>query len=142
MFRTMNETKQIEIEGVQFTIQVIKRKIFRKLTSELAQAKLEVAGFDEALTKEKLDQIQKEKPQEFFRATSKLSEVYFDFVRYGTLGHKDFKASNGQEIPFVKDGEAVSEETLDHYDLNGFILKLGTEVMAFNTLSEAERKNS
>lgn len=142
MFRTMNETKLIEVEGVEFTLQVIPRRIFRRIISELAQAKLEVAGFDEALTKEKLDQLQKEKPQEFFRATSKLSDVYFDFVRHGVSSHKGFKTSGGEEIPFKKDGETVSEETLDHYDLNGLILKLGTEVMGFNTLSEAERKNS
>lgn len=142
MFRTMNETKQIEIEGVEFTVRVIPRRIFRRLISELAQAKLEVAGFDETLTKERLDQIQKEKPQEFFRATSKLSEVYFDFARYGISSHKGFKTTSGEEIPFKKDGDVISEETLDHYDLNGFILKLGTEAMNFNTLSEAERKNS
>lgn len=142
MFRTMNETKQIEIEGVQFTLQVIKRKIFRRLAGDLAQAKLEVAGFDEALTKERLDQIQKEKPQEFFRATAKLSDVYFDFVRYGVSAHQGFKTSQGEEIPFKKDEGVVSEDTLDHYDLNGFILKLGTEVIGFNTLCEAERKNS
>lgn len=142
MFRTMSETKEVEVNGAVFTIQMIKRKIFRRFASELAQAKLEVAGLDELLTKDALERIQKENPEKFFRVTARLNEVYLDFVRYGVTNHKGLKSGDVREIPFVKEGDLVSEETLDHYDLNGLILKLGTEVMSFNTLSEAERKNS
>lgn len=142
MFRTMSETKEVEIEGAVFTIQMIKRKIFRRLAGELAQAKLEIAGLDELLTKDALERVQKENPEKFFRVTSRLNEVYLDFVRYGVANHKGLKSGDIKEIPFLKEGELVSEETLDHYDLNGLILKLGTEVIGFNTVSEAERKNS
>ena len=142
MFRTMSETKQVQFEGAEFTVQMIKRKIFRRLSSELAQAKLEIAGLDELLTKDALERIQKESPEKFFRVTARLNEVYLDFVRYGIADHKGLQAKDGKEILFKKEGDLISEETLDHYDLNGLILKLGTEVITFNTLGEGERKNS
>jgi len=139
--RDMDETKIVQIEGIEFTLKVISRRMYRKLSFDLSRAKSLLLGDEKEINQENMDRIIKEDPDRFYDATQKLNDAYWELVRHGVSGHRGFKTGALKEIPFEKDGEFVSEKTIENYDLNYLLIRLASEIIHFNELTDEEKKS-
>lgn len=74
---------------------------------------------------------------------------YLEFVKFGLKGWKNFKDASGQDIQFKSEEVSLprlgkravaSDESLKCLDLK-WIIELGLEIIAHNSLSKADSKN-
>ena len=126
------ETKEVEIEGIKFTIgHIIDRKM-------LALGIMLSPVRDKLQTNEILDD----------KDILLLNDYKYAVVKYGIKGHKNFFIKE-REIVFKSEiieefsarRSIVSEETLEFYSANGLIDKLATEILNLNRVNGAEAKN-
>ncbi|OGW80011.1 MAG: hypothetical protein A3G33_08090 [Omnitrophica bacterium RIFCSPLOWO2_12_FULL_44_17] len=135
------DSKVVSIKGFEFTIGVINRQTFRKLSAALDKSKSALLGRAGEIKAEDIERIRIEEPDRFYDVMEQMTQAYKGFVRYGVTGHKGLLNKKGEEISFTKEGDIVSEKTLELYELNSLTIELGNAVIAFNTLSDEERKN-
>lgn len=160
--KLLTDKKIIKIEDAEFEIGVIDRATYQDVYFRFSSAaiilnpknsvKIEENASEEekALLLERakvefLDSVAREKaenPEKYRKATSQLNDAFKDFCRYGVKNHTNILTEADQPFEFKKDENGnVADEVLNVYDLNGVIGALGLEVMAFNRMTEKERKN-
>lgn len=133
--RDLSETQSIKINDAEFTIGVISRKAWRDI-----QKNLRISGqFSKKNEGKVFSEI--EQDPEFEKANEALTQAYRDMVQYGIKDHKGINNSKGQPIPCNLSGGFLSQETLDLYEVNGLLIKLGTEVLNFNVMTVDDQKN-
>ncbi len=141
--REFSDTEKIKVDGAEFTLKVIDPKSFRKLSAKLSMARTLLNGGKSGFSESDLEKAKLESEERYLEAEEKLQEAFREFVRHGVSAHSGIKRKNGEDVPFkVGDDGLISDETIALYDLQRWILRLGNEVITFNTLSEDERKNS
>jgi len=136
--RKLTETKQVKVKDIDFEIRFISRKIWRSIPSRLASC-FSVFGSGNDNLQEKMSGANKEDVKE---ASIELQDVYTELVKYGVLSHSGIVDEEDKEIPASKDDDGnLGSETIDLYDLNGLLVPLASEILAFNTLSDGDKKN-
>jgi len=127
------ETKEIEIEGVKFTLgHIIDRKMLA-LGLKLSPIRDKLANKEAVLADNDL---------------LLLNDYKYEIVKYGIKGHSGFCIKEKEILfkyttieEFGAKRNIVSEETLEYYSANEFIDKLATEILLLNRISTEERKN-
>lgn len=134
--RGLSETKVVTIGDAKFTIGIIPRKNWRNVTTKLsiaANLSEKFQGQDPKVVGSKEGAVE---------ASMSLQDAYADLIRYGLRYHDGLTYTEGTPVPFKITDGIVSEETLEFYDLNNLLITIGSEILAFNTMSGEERKNS
>lgn len=140
--RELSDTHVVLIDGAEFLLKVIEPKTFRRLSARLSRARMVLNGGKPGLSAADVEKVKLEDEEKYLEAEEMLQETFREFVRHGVSGHSGIKRKNGEEVLFkADDGGLISDEILELYDLQRWILRLGNEVISFNTLSEDERKN-
>lgn len=160
--KLFSDKKIIKIEDAEFEIGVIDRATYQDVFSRFSAAAMilnprnsvkveETASEEEkALLLERakvsfLESVAKEKaenPEKYRVATEQLDGAFKDFCRYGVKNHANILTEGEKQFEFIKDENGnVADAVLSVYDLNGLTVLLGLEVMAFNRVTEKERKN-
>jgi hypothetical protein len=126
------EIKEVEIEGINFTVgHIIDRKMLA-LGIMLSPVRDKLQGNEILSDKDIL----------------LLNDYKYAVVKYGVKGHKNFFLKE-REIVFKSEvieefgarRSVVSEEILEFYSANGLIDKLATEILNLNRVSGEEAKN-
>ena len=127
------ETKEVEVEGIKFTIgHIIDRKMLA-LGIKTSPIRDKIQNKESVLTNDDI---------------LLLNDYKYEIVKYGIKGHKGFVIKD-KEILFKSAAieefgarrNIVSEETLEYYSANGLVDKLATEILLLNRVSPEERKN-
>lgn len=140
--RELSDTHVVLIDRAEFLLKVIEPKTFRRLSARLSRARMVLNGGKPGLSAADVEKVKLEDEERYLEAEEMLQDAFREFVRHGVSGHSGIKKKTGEEVLFkADDGGLVSDETLELYDLQRWILRLGNEVIGFNTLSEDERKN-
>ena len=137
MIRTMSEIKKLKIGEAEFTIGFISRRVWFVISSRMAFC---FSSVRKAI--DKPDEIEKLSPDEMLKANTELMHVYWDVIKHGVKDHAGLLAEDGKPVPLVKDDlGVVSDGTIELYQINGFFNQLASEIVSFNTLTEAAKKN-
>ena len=140
--RELQDTQNVTIDGAEFVLKVIEPKIFRRLSAKLSRARMLLNGGKPSFSQVDFEKLKLENEEKYLEGEEMLQEGFRDFVRHGVSSHSGIKRKNGEEVQFKLDESGVvSDETITLYDLQRWILRIGNEVISFNTLSEDERKN-
>lgn len=145
--RLLTETKQVMVNGSEFTIGIIDRRRFHGI-------RVRYFTPTKFLTKLKPEDIEGLSPTEIGlkaeegmtpEQIQKNEEIFFgaqwDLVKYGVRAHS-VKDEAGKDIPLIKDdGGCLADHTIEFYDLNKLFSTLANEIFIFNTLSETQKKN-
>lgn len=135
--RELSESKAIRIGDCEFTIRMIPRRIFKKLSVELAKKQ----GQAQALRYDPTAHAGIMPPPEVIEASSGLVETFLEICKNGVIGHSGLQNAKGVAITFETNGDKlVSDSTLDIYELNGFISELASNIVEFNTLLLEDKK--
>jgi hypothetical protein len=130
------------IDGAEFLLKVIEPKTFRRLSARLSRSRMFLNGGKPGLSVGDVEKVKLDDEGKYLEAEEMLQDAFREFVRHGVSGHSGIKKKTGEEVLFkADDGGLVSDETLELYDLQRWILRLGNEVISFNALSEDDRKN-
>ena len=138
--RELAESKIVEVKGGEFTIGFISRRKFKEISAKMAQCQSYFG--DKGITEKALKKLDSDSVRQ---STETMTELYWDLVKYGVRGHSKLEKADGTQIPYKQEkdgyGACVSEETISIYDLNGFLIPLGTEILDFNVLKDDDKKN-
>lgn len=126
MIRTLDESKWVKIGELEFQLRFIPRREWRKIS----------AGFSSM----DLGNLENQSQDEKVSQSLKLVDYYCELIRFGVCGHKGLIA-NGKEIEFKLVDNKLPDELIDLYDLNGLTIQLGSEIVAFNALTDDSKKN-
>ena len=145
--RLLTETKKVNIKDSEFTIGIIDRRKFNpikmcflsaaKFLTRLTQEEIK------ALTPAQLGQkaVEGLTPEQIQKNEASAFSAQWDLVKYGVKAHS-LKDAEDKDVALVKDdGGCVADQTIDLYELNGFLPTLANEIFVFNTLTENEKKN-
>ena len=134
----LSDKFEVKIKDAAFVLKVLSSKTYRSLISRLSFLR----ELSNKVTKESLEKLEAQDPQKYEEVNEKLHGVFRDFIKQGVVGHSGITKKDGSDVPFVTDEKGlVSEETLDAYDLLRITYSLASEVIAFNTMPEIDRKN-
>ena len=134
----LTDKHEIKIKDATFTARVLSSKTYRNLISRLSFLR----ELSNQVTKESLEKLEAQDPKKYEEVNEKLHDVFRDFIRQGVAGHSGITKKDGSDVAFLADEKGlVSDETLDAYDLLRVTYSLASEVIAFNTMPETDRKN-
>lgn len=133
----LSDKFEVKIKDAAFVLRVLSSKTYRSLISRLSFLR----ELSNKVTKESFENLKAQDPQKYEEVNEKLHEVFRDFIRQGVSGHSGITKKDGSDVPFVADEKGlVSEETLEAYELLHITYILASEVIAFNTVPETDRK--
>lgn len=142
ILKEAGETKEFEIKDATFTIRSLDAKTYRRLVSRLSFKNAILKNITQTSAAEELKKLLIDDPAEYEAADEEAYRALVDFIRHGVAGHSGIKKSDGSEVPFLtNDDGLVSERTIEVYDQLRIALRLASEVITFNTLSDEDRKN-
>ena len=134
----LSDRHEVTIKDAVFVLKVLDSKTYRSLISRLSFLR----ELSNKVTKESLEKLEAEDPKKYEEVNEKLHEVFRDFIKQGVAGHSGITKKDGTEVPFVADEkDLVSDETLEAYERLHVTYVLASEVIAFNTMPEPDRKN-
>ena len=134
----LTDRHEVQIKDATFILKVLDSKTYRSLISRLAFLR-ELSG---KVTKEGFEKLETEDPKKYEEVNERLHEVFRDFIKQGVAGHLGITKKDGTDVPFVADEkDFVSDETLETYERLHVTYVLASEVIAFNTMPEPDKKN-
>lgn len=147
----MTDTKTVKIGDAEFTLRVIDRRLWNALMQKTAAASKswksqlkKLTASDLSKSKEEISKILLDgiDPEELAKSNELLYLAQWEVIRNGVVAHAGIKKPSGEEIPAVKtEAGVLHDDTVNLYDLREYFIRLYSEIVAFNTTSEEERKN-
>ena len=124
--RSTNDQKKFKIGDAEFSIRVLDRKTYSKLLAQFMHAR-ETAKTNTV--------------EERHASEDALNNALKEFVRAGVSGHSGIERGDGSPFAFLTDEQGVAPEIVAAYEDQGWIPRLGAEVINVNGLNEGEIKN-
>lgn len=129
---------EVKVQDVTFVLRTLNSKTYRSLISRLSFLR----ELSNKVTKESFENLKAQDPQKYEEVNEKLHDVFRDFIKQGVVGHTGITKKDGSDVLFAADEKGLlSDETLDAYELLHITYVLASEVIAFNTMPETDRKN-
>lgn len=140
--REDNDTRVVNVEGAEFTVRALDTATYERLIAKLALARLALNPEGKDVKAEDIKRLREQDFDKYLEANRALMDAYEGFVKAGVTGHAGILRRDKTEVVFKADPDGTaSKETLDLYRSQRWTSTLANEVIAFNTISEQERKN-